>query len=52
VGERSGEAFVEEEEGCAIIMEVSVVRRGIEAERRASRAVCRRCGRSVRDCDC
>ena len=53
VGERrGGKAFVEGEEGCAIRREVRVVRRGMEAERRASRAVWRRWGRRVRDCDC
>jgi hypothetical protein len=53
VGERSGgKGFVDGEEGCAMRMEVRVVWRGIEAERRASRAVWRRCGRRVRDCDC
>jgi len=36
--------------GMAIRADVSVVERGIEAERRDRRAVWRRCGRMVRDC--
>jgi hypothetical protein len=51
VGEsRGGKAFVEGEEGCAIRTEVKVVTRGMEAERRARREVCRRCGRRVKLC--
>lgn len=38
-----------EVEGIAIRTDVRIVRRGIEAERRARRAVWRRCGRMVRD---
>lgn len=53
VGERrGGNAFVEGVVGCAMSTDVRVVRRGIEAERRARRDVWRRWGRSVRDCDC
>jgi hypothetical protein len=53
VGERrGGKAFVDGEDGWAIRMDVRVVRRGMEAERRARRAVWRRCGRRVRDCFC
>jgi len=53
VGERSGgKEFVDGEVGWAMITEVSVVRRGIEAERRARREVCKRCGRTVRDYVC
>jgi hypothetical protein len=44
VGERSGV----EDVGSAIMTDVRVVERGIEAERRARRAVWRRCGRMVR----
>ena len=53
VGERSGgKEFVIGEAGWAMITEVGVVRRGIEAERRARREVCKRCGRTVRDYVC
>jgi hypothetical protein len=50
VGERrGGNAFVEGVEGWAMTMEVKVVRRGMEAERRARREVWRRWGRRVKD---
>jgi hypothetical protein len=53
VGDRSGgKAFVEGEEGCAIRRDVRVVRRGMDAERRARREVWRRCGSNVRLCFC
>ena len=53
MGESSGgKEFVDGEAGCAMITEVKVVRRGMEAERRARREVCRRCGSRVRDYVC
>ena len=39
-----------EEAGMAIMMDVRVVERGMEAERRARREVWRRCGRIVSVC--
>lgn len=52
VGETSGVDGVlgDAEAGKATSTEVRVVRRGMEAERSARRAVWRRCGRMVRDC--
>lgn len=52
MGDISGDAGVvrDTERGMAMRMAVRVVRRGMEAERRARRAVCRRWGRIVRDC--
>lgn len=40
----------DEDVGIAMRTDVRVVERGIEAERRARRAVWRRWGRMVRDC--